>query len=143
MNEIKGYAIVKSDADLSKAMHSGSNNIFDDRSQDEIQKELKDIWIGKPIRCLEINHSSKSILALSSDATKMAMFDLKDTSTFFECHEEGGIICPPKMEMVERIFYMSKVMNRKGGHNPIVRSLVIGHSLHKGEFCDSVLWAKQ
>jgi hypothetical protein len=119
MNEIKGYAIVKSDADLSKAMHSGSNNIFDDRSQDEIQKELKDIWIGKP------------------------MFDLKDTSTFFECHEEGGIICPPKMEMVERIFYMSKVMNRKGGHNPIVRSLVIGHSLHKGEFCDSVLWAKQ
>jgi len=143
MNTIEGCAVINPDADLTKAMRSGSNNIFDDRSQEEIDKELKATWIGKPIRCLEINRSNKSILALSADSTKMAMFDFKDASTFFDCHEEGGIICPPDMETLERMAYMSKVISRKGGHNPIVRSLVIGHSLYKGEFNDSVLWQKQ
>lgn len=141
--KIKGYAIIKKGADLKYAMDSQTGNIFDDRSEEEIQKDLEEIWIGKPIRCLEINHSSKSILALSQDATKMAMFDMSDASTFFECIEEGGILCPPNMGTLERIPYMSKVINRVGGYNPIVRSLVIGSSLHKGEFTDDVLWQKQ
>lgn len=140
---IKGYAIIKEDADLSFAMDSQTGNIFDDRSEEEIQKELKEIWTGRPLRCMEINKSSKSILAISNDGTKMGMFSFEDASTFFDCIEEGGIICPPEMDHLERIVYMSKVINRIGGYNSIVRSLVIGASLFKGEFNDSVLWEKQ
>jgi len=135
MNEVKGFIYLKNDADLSTAMHS--ETLF---KEEEILKEKKEIWLGKHLRCLEINKNSKSALVVSSDSTKMAMFDLTSASSYFECHIEGDVICPPELDIIGRLAYFTKAMSRNGGYNRIVAQLVVAASLHKGEFNDAFLW---
>jgi hypothetical protein len=48
-----------------------------------------------------------------------------------------------KDDFIAQAVYTMKVNERKGGYAPILREMVIAASLHRGEFCDSVLWAKQ
>lgn len=143
VGDIKGYCILKSDADLTKCMHSGSNDPFNNRSDEEIQKELKEIWISRRLRCLEINEDTESFLLISSDGVKIGMVDKKDVGYYFHCEEQNGIILPPNLDFMDQMVYAARAMNRKGGYNNIVKHLVIAASLHRGEFCDSILWAKQ
>ena len=143
VGDIKGYCILNKDADLNFAMNDESGNIFDSRSEEEKKENLKDIWLSKPLRCLEINEKTNSILALSSDATKMGMFDMKNVASYFHCDVLNGVVLPPDLDFLAQGAYYFQVQQRKGGYGRIVANMVIAASLHKGEFQDSFLWEKQ
>ena len=97
---------------------------------------------GKIVRILDINDRN-DVLVINAKATGIASFDACDVNKFFKCSECGQVITEPNLNELEKMAYMSKVMTRKGGYNEIVKCLVVAASLHRGEFCDSVLWAKQ
>jgi len=143
VGDIKGYCILNKDADLNFAMDDESGNIFDSRSEEEKQKNLKDIWLSKPLRCLEINENTQSILALSSDAVKMGMFDMEDVASYFYCDVLNGVILPPDLDFLVQGAYAFQAQQRKGGYNQIVANMVIAASLHKRKFNDSFIWEKQ
>lgn len=143
IGEIKGYCILNANASLKFAMDDESGNIFDTRTEEEKQKNLREIWLGRPLRCLEINEDTKSILALSSDATKMGMFEMDDVASYFHCDVMNGVILPPNLDFFAKGAYCVQAQQRKGGYGRIVANMVIATSLHKGEFTDSFLWEKQ
>ena len=99
-------------------------------------------WAGKPIRVLEFD-AWGGVLALDTTATAMGMFDKKDIIKSFECGHMDGIITPPKMNTLQQMAYMARVLSRKGGYDPILKHLVIGSSLHSNKFNDHILWYNQ
>lgn len=124
MNDIVGYAEIKHDAKTCK----GARNPSD--------------FIGKICRVMEFGHDG-CVMVLNSQGNALAMFDSCDVYRSFKCKIFNDVITPPNMDFIEQIMYHDKVMTRKGGYNNIVKNFVIASSLHKGEFNDHVLWAKQ
>lgn len=100
-------------------------------------------FIGKICKVMEFN-SEGDVLVLNPELTALAMFDKKDIAQSFECSVSGGqYICPPKLDHIAQMLYVSKCMSRKGGYNDVLANMVIGASLLKGEFTDSFLWQNQ
>jgi hypothetical protein len=83
------------------------------------------------------------VLVLNPQGTALASFDKEDVQRSFKCGYFGKVITPPNLSPLEQITYVTKVENRKGGYNNLLRGMVIAASMSKGEFCDSFLWAKQ
>ena len=83
------------------------------------------------------------VLVIDNEASGLAMFDSKDVIRSFKCEPFMEVICPPNLTMPEKMAYYARCMTRKGGYNHIVREMVIAASLHRGEFCDSLLWQLQ
>jgi hypothetical protein len=123
--EVAGYCVVKNTADFSMAMP-------DDKST----------WADKPLRAVEINENTGSVLVISPCGTGMAMFDTDSLKSYFHSTEVGDVLVPPNLDLIERMIYHGLVISRNGGYSPILKQMVIMQSLHKGEFDDSVLWAK-
>ena len=123
--EVAGYCVVKNTADFSMAMP-------DDKSQ----------WVNKPLRALEINEEARSVLVVSPCGAGIAMFDMDSLKSYFHSVEIGGVLLPKNLDMMERTMYHGLVISRNGGYNHLLKQMVIMQSLHKGEFDDSVLWAK-
>lgn len=99
-------------------------------------------FIGKTVRVMEFA-SDGGVLVVSNDAQGLAMFDKEDVTHKFECQEQGEYITPPGLDMIAQLVYITKVQTRKGGWAPILKQMIILHSLHKGQFTDTVLWQKQ
>lgn len=99
-------------------------------------------FIGKTCRVIEFS-SNGGVLVVNHHGTGLAMFDKEDIGRKFECEEMGEYIFAPGMNEMTKMCYMAKVSARKGGWAPILKQMIILHSLHKGQFNDSVLWAKQ
>lgn len=119
-----GYCILKSEVDKDPVMPSPNG------------------WANKPIRVMEFDQRG-GVLALDNSATAMGMFNKEMITHSFKCSNIGNIICPPNLNELEKMAYMTKVMSRKGGYDPKLKYLVIAASLHRNEFCDSILWQKQ
>lgn len=123
MMDTVGYATIKKDATTGRG-------------------DKLDTFIGKDCRVLEFA-SDGGILALNREGTAIATFEKQDVCRKFECSVFGDFICPPKMDAVAQMAYMTKVMSRKGGYAPILREMVIQASLAKGVFTDGFLFQKE
>lgn len=104
--------------------------------------EDPDEFIGKTCRVIEFNKEG-GVLVLNPEATALAMFDKEDISRGFRCGYVNGVVTPPDMDSMSQMMYASKATTRKGGYNQLLANMVIQASLSKGEFHDSMLWAKQ
>lgn len=99
-------------------------------------------FIGKMCPVIEFG-ADKSVLVLNPKGTALAMFDKQDIYRNFKCGYVNGVVTPPNLDGMEKMMYVAKAKNRKGGYNELLRNIVIQASLSKGEFNDSILWAKQ
>jgi hypothetical protein len=98
-------------------------------------------FVGR-VRVLEFADDG-GVLVIDNKSTGIAMFEPKDVVSSFKCTMNGEVVCPPGLDILSRMVYATRATLRKGGYNHIVRELVIASSLHRGEFSDHVLWAKQ
>ncbi len=122
--DVVGYALIKSDA-TSITSPIGIEH-----------------WINCPVRVLEFSFDG-SILALNSKADSLAMIDVKDIKSSFECKVVNNLyIVAPNLSFIEESLYVGNCLQRKGGYNTIVRDMVVAASLHSGKFNDSFLWQK-
>lgn len=99
-------------------------------------------FIGKDCRVMEFANDG-GVLVVNSQASAMATFEKQDVYRKFECSVWGDVICPPKLNFVERMMYMAKVTTRKGGYNLLLKNMVIQASLMKGKFNDDFLFQKE
>jgi hypothetical protein len=120
--ELEGFCLLKRDADCKNAMGDPAE------------------WQGEILMAMEINDRTKSVLLLKG--AEMGMFDFKDVSSSFRCIRKGDVLIPHNLTQMEQLIYFSHVTGRNGGSNDITMRMVIGYSIHSGEFNDSVLWAK-
>ena len=92
-------------------------------------------------RALEINEHGALLIA--NDALSVGTVDAEDIRRSVRLEIFNGVACPPDLDTVAKMAYALKATSRKGGYNDLVRQMIIMASLHKGEFCDSLLWQKQ
>jgi hypothetical protein len=97
-------------------------------------------WIRGIKTAMEINNTTKSVLLI--DGVDMGMFDFEDVERKFECYRQGDVLMPKGLNEMGKMAYFGYVMSRNGGYNNMAMNLVIASSLHRQEFCDSVLWQK-
>ena len=95
-------------------------------------------WTNGIKLAVEINHRSKSVLLIQN--AEMGMFDFEDVDRMFECYRQGDVLMPLGLNEIEKLVYFSTVMSRNGGYNNMTMRMVMASSLHRQEFCDSVLW---
>jgi len=126
-----GYVVIK------KSQTSGKGNSVPIEEFLEIPLRVMD-WDS----CTK-EGKQRGALVLNPKGTSLCMFDGEDVSAAFVCDEVSGILCESGLNMFEQMAYISKASLRKGGYGPIVKAMVVASSLHKGEFNDRVLWAKQ
>ena len=100
-------------------------------------------FIGKDCPVMEFGVDD-CVLVLNPKGTALAMFDKEDITRKFKCSGlVSGVICPPNLNEMDKLMYMSKALGRKGGYNNLVMNMVIQASLMKGEFTDNFLWQLQ
>lgn len=122
IGDTAGFVILKSDADCKHAVGD--------------PKE----WTSGVKLALEINNKTKSVLLLSE--VNMGMFDFEHVDRMFECCRQGDVLMPLGLNEMEKMVYFSTVMSRNGGYNNMLMRMVMAASLHRRDFCDSVLWQK-
>lgn len=125
MNQIVGYAAIKEDANTIVSVDSNS-------------------FKAQTVRVLEFCRFDDSILCVNREATALATIEGEDILSSFKCTEiSNDMIGPPDMDTIESFMYLTKCYNRKGGYEPLLKQMVIGASIHSGEFNDKFLWSKQ
>ena len=99
---------------------------------------------GHRLRVMEFAQDGGAMV-YAPDGTEIAMVEECDIRAKFKCCVVGDMVMHPDLadDIFGQVAYQTKVLERKGGYEPILKELVIAASLHRGEFCDSVLWAKQ
>lgn len=103
--------------------------------------KISDFTEGR-VRVLEFA-TDGGVLCVNANADAIAMIEKEDVLSSFKCTLEGDFVCPPNLNILQRMEYGAKCMCRKGGYNNIVKEMVIAASLHKREFNDGFLWQKQ
>lgn len=100
-------------------------------------------FIGKTCAVMEFGVDD-CVLVLNPNGTALAMFDKEDIYRKFKCSGlVSGVVCPPNLNEIDKLMYVSKALGRKGGYNNLVMNMIIQASLMKGEFTDVMLWQKQ
>lgn len=125
MTDIKGYVLLKSDANCNFAMGKPSD------------------WQNKVLRAMEINEDTKSVLVINSEATHMGMFKLEECERYFHCEVMNKVILPPNLNFMDKLLEFNKRVQRKGGYNDVIYNMVVMASLHSKEFNDKFLFQKQ
>ena len=97
---------------------------------------------GQDVRVMEFDREGGA-LVVNSKATGLAHFDKEHIYRKFECGVQGDVLTPPRLNVVEQMMYVGKVMTRKGGYNGLLRQMVVQASLMKGKFDDRFLFAVQ
>lgn len=104
--------------------------------------EMEDLLPPNHLKILDIAVDGSGFLVLNSKGSALALVEKSDVSMYFLCNVYNGVICPPNMNLFEKMAFAQSRMERKGGYNNIVASIVIAASLTKGEFTDSFLFPK-
>lgn len=102
--------------------------------------EIADLLPPNALRIMDISVDGNGFLVLNGKGSALAMVEKSDVNMYFLCNVYNGIICPPNMNLLEKMVFATSRMERKGGYNNIVASVVIAASLTKGEFTDSFLF---
>ena len=124
--DLVGYAVIKKDATTGVSPVPISN-----------------FTTPHGVRVLEFA-TDGGVLVVDAEGSGLCMFDKCDVITSFKCSVENDVIIPPDItDFMQKMLYVTKVNMRKGGYSNILKRMVIAASLHKGEFNDSFLWAKE
>lgn len=99
-------------------------------------------FYNDPVRVIEFARDG-GVMVIDRGATGVASFDREHVVRSFKSTDCMGVLCPPGLQGVELVAYATRCLARQGGYNRTVRALVVAASLHRGEFTDSLLWAKQ
>lgn len=99
------------------------------------------LFRGKTCRVMEFGKDC--VLVLDAGATCLASFDTKHVQSSFRCSCVQEVVCPPGLNVIEQMHYVHRCMERKGGYNRTLRSMVVAASLARGKFTDSFLWERQ
>lgn len=102
--------------------------------------EMEDLLPPNALRILDIAVDGSGFLVLNKKGTALAMVEKQDVDMYFLCNVCCSVICPPNMNLFERMAFAQSRIGRKGGYNNIVATFVIYTSLTKGEFTDSFLF---
>ena len=102
--------------------------------------EIADLLPPNYLRILDIAVDGSGFLVLNGKGSALAMVEKSDVNMYFLCNVYCGVICPPNMNLFEKMAFAQSRMERKGGYNNIVASVVIAASLTRGEFTDSFLF---
>ena len=98
---------------------------------------------GQTLRVMEFA-TDGGAMVVNNDGNALAVIEPADIKASFKCAVVNNlVICDPNLNLVEQMVYYAKATSRKGGYNHMVKAMVIAASLHRKEFCDSVLWQKQ
>jgi hypothetical protein len=124
MMDVVGYCIINRNAKTGMGM------------------EIESFLNNEPVRVIEFA-TDGGVLVINRSATGIATFDKEDIVASFKCTVCNDVICPPNYDILKQMEYATVATMRKGGYGPIVKRMVIAASLHRREFCDSILWAKQ
>jgi hypothetical protein len=122
--ELVGYAEIKRDASTGLSAVS------------------LDLFKGKVVRVMEFSQDGGA-LVIDPGATGLATFDSVDIVRKFRCSESGEYLIPPDLNFLEQAMYITRLTTRKGGWDPILKKMLIGASLHRGEFNDTFLFQNQ
>jgi hypothetical protein len=95
-----------------------------------------------PIRVIEFARDG-GIMCINPNGDAIGTFDKIDIRTSFRCTTDQHYVYPPDLNEWEKMTYMMRCMERKGGYNKTLRDMVIHASLAKGKFLDTFLWQKQ
>lgn len=104
--------------------------------------DRKDYEYAFCLRVLEINEGG-DVLCLAPDGKSIASVNGEDVKNIFKCSTIGECILPPNLSDFEKFLYVEKLINRTGGYNSIIKSMVIAASLHSGKYTDDFLFQKQ
>ena len=99
-------------------------------------------FIGKTCAVFEFGRDG-CVMVLNPLGTAMAMFEKVDVVRSFRCEYINGVVTPPDLGFIEKMIYVAKAQQRKGGYNHLLRNMVVEASLMKSKFFDSFLWQKQ
>ena len=102
--------------------------------------EIADLLPPNILKILDIAVDGNGFLVLNGKGNALAMVEKSDVSLYFLCNVYCGVICPPNMNLFEKTEFAQSRIERKGGYNNIVASIVIAASLSRGEFTDSFLF---
>lgn len=102
--------------------------------------EMSELLKPNYLRIIDIAVDGGGFLVLNSTGSALAMVEKSDVDMYFLCNVYCGVICPPNMNLFEKMAFAQSRIGRKGGYNNIVASIVIYTSLTKGEFTDSFLF---
>lgn len=125
MFDIVGYALIKKDA------KTGISTV-----------PISQFTVG-PVRVVEFSKHHEGIMCVNPNGDAIGTFDKFDIQTSFRCAADERYVYPPDLNEMEKMAYMMKCMERKGGYPPLLREMVIHASLAKGKFTDAFLWQKQ
>jgi len=99
-------------------------------------------FIGKTCAVFDFGRDG-CVMVLNPSGTALAMFEKEDVYRSFRCEYIDGVVTPPDLGFIEKMIYVAKAQQRKGGYNHLLRNMVIEASLMKSKFFDSFLWQKQ
>ena len=105
--------------------------------------DMKELLPPHALRIMDIAVDGNSFLVLNANSSALAMVEKEDVDSLFYCSVLSGVICPPDINIAERMQFALSRQTRKGGYNNIVASLVIAASLLKGYFTDHFLFQNQ
>lgn len=105
-----------------------------------IKEEQKTSFNGKICQIQEISDDG-SMLVLNETGTALGMFEKDEILNHFLCDlSYSGFVLPPKLGFLNKMLYVNKLTQRKGGYNNLLKQMVIVSSLHKGEYNDNFLF---
>jgi hypothetical protein len=125
MFDTVGYALIKKDAT------TGFSSV-----------PIAQFTVG-PVRVMEFSEHTGGIMCVNTNGDAIGTFDKIDIQTSFRCSADQHYIYPPDINELEKMAYMMRCIERKGGYPPLLRQMVIRASLAKGKFIDAFLWQKQ
>lgn len=102
--------------------------------------ERADLLPPNILKILDIAVDGNGFLVLNGKGNALAMVEKSDVSLYFLCNVFCGFICPPNMNLFEKMAFAQGRIERKGGYTNRVASIVIAASLIRGEFTDSFLF---
>lgn len=102
--------------------------------------EISELLPPNYLQILDIAVDGSGFLVLNSTGSAAAMVEKSDVDMYFLCNVYCDVICPPNMNIFQKMAFAHSRMERKGGYNNIIASFVIFTSLTKGEFTDSFLF---
>lgn len=102
--------------------------------------EMSELLKPHYLRIIDIAVDGGGFLVVNSTGSALAMVEKSDVDMYFLCNVYCGVICPPNMNLFEKMEFALSRTRRKGGYNNIVASMVIYTSLTRGEFTDSFLF---
>jgi hypothetical protein len=124
MFDTVGYALIKKDA------KTGISSV-----------PIEQFTSG-PVRVMEFAVHG-GIMCINPNGDAIGTFDKIDIRSSFRCTTDQHYVYPPDLNEIEKMAYMMRCMERKGGYPMLLRQMVIQASLSRGTFTDNFLWAKQ